>query len=273
MSPFNLRPFHALALLALSAACASTPSTAARPQAVSELATSESTETVLADDVRVRRIAPGVWLHETLAGEDWGHAPANGLLIEDGDGALLVDAGWNARQAEHLLAWARDTLHHPVRAAVVTHFHADRTGGIPALAAQGLPVHGLEDTAKLAAASGLPVPAQTFSEARTLGPLELFFPGAGHARDNLIVWHRTSGVLFGGCAVKEAHAKGLGNVADADVPAWPTSLERVRLHFPEARTVVPGHGRPGGPELLTHTQALLREAAAVSPQTTGPSGR
>ncbi|MCY1076641.1 hypothetical protein OV287_19370 [Archangium sp. miwbw1] len=59
MSPFNLRPFRALALLALSAACASTPSTAARPQAVTERFASESTEAVLADDVRVRRIAPG----------------------------------------------------------------------------------------------------------------------------------------------------------------------------------------------------------------------
>jgi metallo-beta-lactamase class B len=272
MSPFALRPLRILALLVLSIACASTPPKGAGPESPSEPMASESTETVLAHDVRVRRIAPGVWLHETLAGEDWDNVPANGLLIEDGEGALLVDTGWNARQAEQLLAWARNTLHHPVRAAVVTHFHADRTGGIPALVAQGLPVHGLEDTAKLAAASGMPVPAQTFSEARTLGPLELFFPGAGHARDNLIVWHRASGVLFGGCAVKEADAKGLGNVADADVSAWPTSLERVRLRFPEASIVVPGHGRPGGPKLLTHTQALLREAAAASTEVTGPSG-
>nr|WP_239015192.1 subclass B1 metallo-beta-lactamase [Archangium violaceum] len=214
---------------------------------------------MLADDVRVQRLAPGVWLHVTLAGEDWGRVPANGLLIEDGESSLLVDTGWNARQAEHLLAWARDTLHRPVRAAVVTHFHVDRTGGVPALTAQGLPVYAREETARLAAERGLPVPAQRIADTQEWGPLSLFFPGAGHARDNLVVWHRDSGLLFGGCFVKEAGAKELGNVADADVSAWPESLERLRQHYPDVRTVVPGHGLPGGPELLTYTQALLRD--------------
>jgi metallo-beta-lactamase class B len=90
-----------------------------------------------------------------------------------------------------------------------------------------------------------------------LGPLELFFPGAGHARDNIVVWHPSSGVLFGGCFVKAGNAEDLGNVADADTAAWPASLERVRARFPEVRIVVPGHGALGGPDLLTHIQALL----------------
>lgn len=243
------------ALLLLLTACASSrpsPSTESRSVGPSD-------ETALADDVHVRRLAPGVWLHVTLAGEDWGRVPANGLLIEDGESSLLVDTGWNARQAEHLLAWARDTLHRPVRAAVVTHFHVDRTGGVPALAARGLPVYARAETARLAAERGLPVPAQRITDTQELGPLSLFFPGAGHARDNLVVWHRDSGLLFGGCFVKEAGARDLGNVADADVSAWPESLERLRQHYPDVRTVVPGHGFPGGPDLLTHTQALLRD--------------
>ncbi|WNG44766.1 subclass B1 metallo-beta-lactamase [Archangium minus] len=249
------------ALLLLLSACASSPpspSTEARPALPSD-------EARLANDVRVQRLAPGVWLHETISGEDWGRAPANGLLIEDGESSLLVDTGWNARQAEHLLAWARDTLHRPVRAAVVTHFHVDRTGGVPALAAQGLPVYARAETARLAAERGLPVPAQRLADTQELGPLSLFFPGAGHARDNLVVWHRDSGVLFGGCLVKEAGAQSLGNVADAEMSAWPESIERVRQRHPNVRTVVPGHGLPGGPELLTHTETLLRNASTGNP--------
>jgi metallo-beta-lactamase class B len=213
--------------------------------------------------VSVRRIAPGVWVHTTLAGEADGHYPANGLIIEDGDGALLVDTGWNAQQAERLLVWAQEQLHHPIRAAVVTHFHNDRTGGVPALTARGLPVYGLEQTARLASAKGEPAPTRTFAELQDLGPLKLFFPGAGHARDNLVVWHQSSGVLFGGCFVKAGNAKDLGNVADADTAAWPASLEHVRERFPAARIVVPGHGSPGGPELLTHTQELLHASPAA----------
>lgn len=235
-------------LLMMNAACASTPG-AAPP--------SRDAYT-LAEDVSVRRLAPGVWLHTTLSGEDFGHYPANGLVIEDGEGTLLVDTGWNARHAELLLAWARETLRRPVREAVVTHFHSDRTGGVPALVAQGLAVHGLEATATLAARTGKPVPSGTFRGARALGPVELFFPGAGHSPDNVVVWHRDSGVLFGGCFVKDSAAKDLGNLGDADVAAWPASLERTRERFPGIRVVVPGHGQPGGLELLTHTQALLR---------------
>ncbi len=243
------------ALLVLSAACASS-----RPPAQSS-APPLAEEEVLADDVSVRRIARGVWLHTTLAGEELNHYPANGLLIEEGEGALLVDAGWNPQQAERLMAWAQERLHRPVKAAVVTHFHNDRTGGAAALLARGLPVHGLEETARLATARGEPVPSHTFVEVRKLGAAELFFPGAGHAPDNIVVFHQDSGILFGGCFVKDGAARGLGNVADANLTAWPASLDRTRAHFPDARVVVPGHGLPGGPELLTHTQTLLRAAA------------
>ena len=261
-----------MTLLLLGSACASTPPAPEETTLAASARRQAPDEAVLAEDVRVRRIAPGVWLHVTLAGEEWGHVPTNGLLIEDGASSLLVDTGWNVRQAELLLAWAKDALHQPVRAAVVTHFHVDRTGGVPALAARGLPVYASEATARLAAELGRSMPEQRLAETQALGPLEIFFPGAGHSRDNLVVWHAASGVLFGGCLVKEGGARELGNVADADVAAWPASLERARQRFPDVREVVPGHGLPGGPELLTHTQALLREAAAPSPKATGSAG-
>lgn len=258
-----VRLFCAWTLLSLSGACASSrESTPEVPGVASKHQAEGQSEYVLADDVSVRRMAPGVWVHTTVSGEDFGRYPANGLVIEDGEDALLVDTGWNSRQAEHLLAWAQEELRRPVRAAVVTHFHIDRTGGVPALVARGLPVYGLEETSRLAKARGESAPSHTFAEAQRLGSLELFFPGAGHARDNLVVWHRDSRILFGGCFVKDGAAKDLGNVADADPAAWPESLERTRSHFPEMRIVVPGHGLPGGPELLTHTQELIRGTAA-----------
>lgn len=264
MTALPLPRLHLCAVLLLGAACASTPdraAPAADTQASRRQETSGPSEYTVAEDIQVRRLAPGVWLHTTLAGEELGRYagyPANGLLIEDGEEALLVDMGWNARHAEGLLTWARETLRRPVRAAVVTHFHSDRTGGVPALVARGLPVYGLEDTVKLATERGLPVPPRTVAPEQTWGPLELFYPGAGHARDNLVVFHPGSGVLFGGCFVKDGAAKDLGNVADADVAAWPASLERTRQRFPGTRVVVPGHGAPGGLELFDHTRTLLR---------------
>ncbi|RKG93033.1 COR family subclass B1 metallo-beta-lactamase [Corallococcus terminator] len=238
------------ALLFLLTACATTPSAPTTPQ----------DEVVLAEDVRIRRIAPGVWMHVTNAGKEWGGTPANGLIVEDGDASILVDTGWNPRQAEALITWARDSLHHPVRAALVTHFHMDRTGGIPTLEAQGIAVHAREDTARRATAQGNPVPRSRLSDAQDFGPLSVFFPGAGHTPDNLLVFHPASGILYGGCFIKDASAKDLGNLEDADTTTWPASLQRARAHYPDARVIVPGHHAPGGSELLDHTEALLREA-------------
>ncbi|WP_224367740.1 subclass B1 metallo-beta-lactamase [Hyalangium versicolor] len=263
------RRLCAWALLALSVSCASSRGQAdaagsqnASVEAPGGAAPSQG-EYTLAEDVSVRRLAPGVWLHTTLGSGDYKHIPANGLIIEDGDGSLLVDTTWNAQQAERLLVWAEEELHRPVRAAVVTHFHSDRTGGVPALTARGLPVYGLAETARLAAASKEPVPTRTFEGGQTLGSTEFFFPGAGHARDNIVVWHPSSGVLFGGCFVKAGDAKDLGNLSDADTAAWPASVARVQERFPQARIIVPGHGLPGGPGLLTHTQELLRASPST----------
>lgn len=247
-------------LITLGTACTrTTPAATVERNIPVEAQSQGPDEYVLADDVSVRKLAPGVWLHVTVVTlQPFGRVSTNGLIIEDGETSLLVDTGWDARQGALLLDWARDTLRRPVRAAVVTHFHEDRLGGVPALVPHGIPVHGLEETARIASGLGLPGPTETFTETRTVGPLELFFPGAGHAKDNIVVWHRDSGVLFGGCFVKDGASTNLGNVADADVTAWPASLTRARQRFPEASVVVPGHGQPGGPELLSHTEALLR---------------
>ena len=52
----------------------------------------------------------------------------------------------------------------------------------------------------------------------------------------------------------------MGNVADADLESWGAAVRRVRERYPEAATVVPGHGALGGPELLDRTAELIDEA-------------
>ncbi|QRN99973.1 subclass B1 metallo-beta-lactamase [Archangium violaceum] len=251
MNPSLFLKCHAWTLLALSLAC-TTPSGSTKT-----LPAPPAEEYRLGEDLTVRRIATGVWMHTSVASEADGGYPANGLLVEDGASSLLIDTAWEDSQTERLISWARDTLHRPIRAAVATHFHKDRLGGAPVLLAHDISVLALEETVQLARTHDKVLPSGTVTHDEKLGPLELFYPGPGHAPDNLVVWHPESGILFGGCFVKDATAKGLGNVADANVTAWPESLERTRARFPAIRTVVPGHGPIGGPELLSHTRDLL----------------
>ena len=90
------------------------------------------------------------------------------------------------------------------------------------------------------------------------GPVELFYPGAAHSTDNLVVYVPSANVLYGGCAVHELSSTSAGNVADADLAEWPTSVERIQKHYPEAEVVIPGHGLPGGLDLLQHTANVVK---------------
>ena len=82
--------------------------------------------------------------------------------------------------------------------------------------------------------------------------------GAGHTTDNVVAWLPQEKVLFAGCLVKSLSSTSLGNTQDGDLDAYPSTLQRVRAAYPDARVVIPGHGQWGGPELIDHTLDLCR---------------
>jgi len=126
----------------------------------------------------------------------------------------------------------------------------------------------------LAAAAKAPIPSTLFrAETRVhtdgLG-FEVFYPGAGHAADNVVVWFPDAGVLFGGCLVKAEPATDLGNVADADLASWPKAIAAVSERYPAIRWLVPGHGPVGGGAgALARTRALLQAAPRPTGSSTG----
>lgn len=216
----------------------------------------------LAPDVSVREIADGVWLHVTVSDSASGSIAANGLIVRAGPQLVLVDTGWNGRQAAVLADWAERTLGEPVRIAIATHAHEDRSGGLDELLVRGVHVVVLDSTLARLPERMRDAGIETFHGARelTLGgrTLELFAPGPGHTADNIVVWLPDAALLFGGCFIKSAGSRTLGNLADADLARWPASLQAVDARFGGARLVVPGHGDVGGRELIAHTRALLR---------------
>lgn len=217
----------------------------------------------IAPDLSVRKLAPGVWMHTSIIAIDGSPVPANGLLVATGDGLLMIDTPFNDDQTNRLLDWTRKTLGREVKRSISTHFHVDRVGGIGALRAAGIDAsstrmtYELVDTTKFSR----PTPSLGLDTTLTIGGarVQVLYPGAGHTRDNIVVWLPASRVLFGGCMVKAARAGDLGNIADADLASWPGAIATVIRRFPRARIVVPGHGATGGRELLTHTAELLGE--------------
>lgn len=234
---------------------------AAVPTADADRTASPSREWRLGDDVLVTELAPGVWRHVSWSTFDGKRVPSNGLVLRDGDEIVLIDTAWGEEPTAALLDWVERELGAPVTRALATHSHEDRVGAPRTLAARGIPLLVHPKTAALAARRGVattrPIEALATADAATLGGVEVFYPGPGHAPDNVVVWIPRARLLFGGCAVKSADAAELGNVADADVARWPDAIRAVQRRYPAPAVVVPGHGDPGDAALLAHTLDLL----------------
>jgi len=210
-------------------------------------------------------LAEDVWLHAShrdLA--PFGLVLSHGLVIRSAEGVLLVDTAWDDADTAEILHLAREQIGAPVSAAVVTHAHADKMGGMTALRLAGIrsfahalsnedaPARGLEPASDALFAGG--------ERERVVMGAVVFHPGAGHTRDNLVVYYPPARVLFGGCLIRPGDASDLGNTADADIARWADSVRAVTARFPEARIVVPSHGPSGGRELLDHTIELAERA-------------
>jgi glyoxylase-like metal-dependent hydrolase (beta-lactamase superfamily II) len=222
--------------------------------------------TRIGETVWVTRIAPQLWLHTTTANIEGGYVfPANGLIIERPHGSLLIDTGYAPDQSELLLQWSNINLASPISSAIATHFHRDRTGGIDGLTAHRIRAMASPLTCALAREHDLPLPQpiKGFSEKpfRFAADCELFFPGAGHTRDNIVAWLPKHQVLFGGCFLKSVTSNDLGNVADANIPDWSASVRRAHAQYPLAKMSIPGHGTIAG-DPVAQTLALLAKADA-----------
>lgn len=214
--------------------------------------------------VSFAKLADNVWVHSTnytLPGQT--PIGSNGLVIKDGDDVILVDGAWGELATVALMEAVKTEVGAPVTKMIVTHHHADKISGVDAAERVGIQVFTHPDTPTLAARSGFAVPNTSVAalkepRSRTkVGSVELAFPGAAHAPDNLVVYVPEAKVLYGGCAVRGAGVTTLGNVEDADLTAWPASLRWVKTTYPQAAVVVPGHGKGGNLSLIDQTLAMV----------------
>ncbi|MFZ5468990.1 MAG: MBL fold metallo-hydrolase [Myxococcota bacterium] len=213
----------------------------------------------LAQGLAAQSVADGVWV--VTVDQPY---PSNALVARLGAEVLLVDAPYDDVTTAAILNWVVHELGPLPSLAVTTHAHDDRSGGNAHLRAREIPIWASELTSGRLPASLRP--DESFPSGaplqKTLGgqTFEVFFPGAGHSPDNVVVWLPGSKVLFAGCLVT-GRSK-LGFMGDADLDAWSGSLEKLRAY--DAAKVVPGHGPVGGPELIAHTQKLVAEERAKS---------
>ena len=48
-----------------------------------------------------------------------------------------------------------------------------------------------------------------------------------------------------------------GFLGDANIKEWPATVEKIKQQYPNAKIVIPGHGKQGGSELFDYTIKLF----------------
>ncbi|MBL4782222.1 MAG: subclass B1 metallo-beta-lactamase [Porticoccaceae bacterium] len=216
-------------------------------------------------EIQLQELTDGVWMHvSSYVYPDGKKLSSNGLIVKDGAALTLVDTAWGELKTVALIKAIKLEINLPITRAVVTHAHSDRAAGVDVLESHGVKVFSHPLTQRITIEHGLPVPNHTLDalaergSSIKLGKLTVFYPGPAHAMDNLMVWLPEEKILFGGCAVRAGASTSAGNTSHGDTASWIKVMNRVGKQYHSAKLVVPGHGEPGGVDLIEHTSALVK---------------
>ncbi|WP_294960519.1 subclass B1 metallo-beta-lactamase [uncultured Flavobacterium sp.] len=187
---------------------------------------------------------------------------ANAMYLVTDKGVVLFDAPWDKTQFQPLLDSIKAKHNKEVVMLFGTHSHEDRAGGFDFYRKKGIKTYSIKLTDDILKKKNEPraelvIPNDTVF---TVGQykFEMYYPGKGHAPDNIVAWFGKDKILYGGCFVKSEEAKDLGYLGDADVKEWEKSIKKVQSKFKNPKYVIPGHDGGTTSKSIDHTLKLVR---------------
>jgi metallo-beta-lactamase class B len=211
-------------------------------------------------NLKIERFTTNTYIHISYLKYEGGRVPCNGLIYINKGEVIVFDTPTDNQASTELINWIQATLKTKIKAVVVNHSHTDCLGGLLVFHQNKIPSYSLKLTQQFAKKDKVTVPLNGFDNQLilTIGGAKIInrFFGEGHTRDNIVSYIPSEKIMFGGCLIKAMKAD-KGNLADANVKAWPETVKKVKKAYPEVKFVVPGHGVPGGAELLDYTIQLF----------------
>lgn len=192
---------------------------------------------------------------------------ANAMYLVTDKGVVLFDAPWDKTQFQPLLDSIKAKHNKNVIMCFATHSHEDRAGGLEFYGKKGIKTYTIKLTDEILKKNNekrakFVIPNDTIF---TVGKykFEVFYPGKGHAPDNIVVWFNKEKILYGGCFIKSTEAKDLGYLGDADVKEWEKSIKKVQSKFKSPKYIITGHDDWTDLGSLNHTLKLVQDYNAA----------
>jgi len=216
-----------------------------------------------AQSLKISQLFDSVYIVTTYNTYESKPFPANCMYVLTTEGAILIDSPWDTTQLIPLMDSIQVRHNQSVIFCLATHFHDDRTGGFNLLNELGVPTYSTTLTQAYCTERGEGIAKNTFSADTTfeIGGVEFetFYPGPGHAPDNIVVWFPYWGILYGGCFVKSTESKTLGYTGDADLASWKAGILAVKKRYKQPNYIITGHQDWLSTRSLQHTLKLLEE--------------
>lgn len=216
------------------------------------------------EELKIIKLSEHTYQHISfLQTESWGKVACNGMIVVENDKAIIFDTPAvevsSKELIDHLISKGISII-----GIVPTHFHEDCVGGLSEFKNAEIPIYISNRTKAVLVRDDAYVGYEflTFDNNLTLNidesPVEIEYFGAGHTVDIVIAYYEKDESIFGGCLVKELNAS-KGNLADADTNDWSSTVRKLKTKYPNARVVIPGHGKSGGLDLIDYTIDLFDE--------------
>lgn len=211
----------------------------------------------------IEQIHPKVFVHTTYNTFNGKLYSANGMYFVTKKGIVLFDTPWDKTQYQTILNSIQERHQLPVIAVFASHSHEDRAGGLAYYNQIGIPTFATKETNAILEANHQAVASNEIKLGKTykIGGekfvVEYF--GKGHTSDNTVVWLPKYKILNGGCLVKSTEATDLGYIGEADINAWPITIQKLIHQHPKIKTVIAGHDNWKTQGHLEHTLKLLKQ--------------
>ncbi|MGB0850013.1 MAG: subclass B1 metallo-beta-lactamase, partial [Bacteroidia bacterium] len=213
--------------------------------------------------LRIEQLSESTFRHVSyLQTNDFGKVACNGMVVIDSNEALVFDTPVNDEDSKELIDWIKNTLNSELVGVIITHFHNDCLGGLSEFHNRNIPSYATYSTIELATSDSSEIPKNGFENYQEIqvGRKKVIneYFGEGHTKDNIISYVPDEKVLFGGCLIKTLNAS-KGYLGDANTQEWSKTVKAVKSKYGAAEIIIPGHGKPGGIELLDYTIKLFED--------------
>ena len=237
-----------------------------------------------AQALEFQKIADGVWFVPGNGGKGY----CNNVIIEMQQYLIVVDANYPGR-AEELIEQIHRISPKPVLFVFDTHAHRDHSygnlvwtrAGAVTFAYQGVvdemnryeperwqATAAIREDVRALHLTDAPRPELSFSSSRFVlqdgtREVDFYFLGWAHTRGDGFVWLPKERILCTGDAAINGRSVVAGREGprnklwDANLGNWPAVMEKAEALHP--LQVLPGHGEPGGVEILEGQQRFIQD--------------